>query len=116
MGRRCVLFYLLELSLGEHLGFATAYAIAAAAVIALVTSYAGAAMRSVGRGSVVGGVVVSLYGFLYVLLLMEEYSLLVGSVGLFVILAAIMYVTRHVDWDKPVGASASRDAGNPGSA
>ncbi len=116
IGAALCLFYLLELSLGEHLGFATAYAIAAAAVIALVTSYAGAAMRSVGRGSVVGGVVVSLYGFLYVLLLMEEYSLLVGSVGLFVILAAIMYVTRHVDWDKPVGASASRDAGNPGSA
>ena len=77
--------------------------IAAAAVIVLVTAYAWAAMRSVRRGSIVGAVIVSLYGFLYVLWLMEEYSLLVGSIGLLLILAVIMYVTRHVDWDKPVG-------------
>jgi len=108
IGAALCLFYLLELSLGEHFGFATAYVIAAAAVIVLVTAYAWAAMRSVRRGSIVGAVIVSLYGFLYVLLLMEEYSLLVGSIGLFLILAVIMYVTRHVDWDKPVGESVKK--------
>ena len=108
IGMALCMFYLLELSLSEHLGFAAAYAIAASAVIMLVTSYAWVTMRSARRGSIVGGVIVSLYGFLYVLLLMEEYSLLGGSVGLFLILAAIMYVTRHVDWDKPVGLAGDK--------
>ncbi|MDA1313392.1 MAG: cell envelope integrity protein CreD [Acidobacteria bacterium] len=107
IGMALCTFYLLELSLAEHLGFATAYAIAASAVIGLVTFYARATMGSARRGGIVGAVIVSLYGFLYVLLLMEEYSLLVGSVGLFLILAAIMFVTRHVDWDKPVGAASA---------
>ena len=74
----------------------------------LVTAYAWAAMGSAQRGMVVGGVVMGLYGFLYVLLMLEEYSLLVGSVGLFLILAAIMYVTRHVDWDAPVGGATAK--------
>lgn len=108
IGAALCLFYLLELSLGEHLGFAGAYVIAAAAVIMLVTAYAWAAMGSAQRGMVVGGVVMGLYGFLYVLLMLEEYSLLVGSVGLFLILAAIMYVTRHVDWDAPVGGATAK--------
>ena len=108
IGSALCLFYLLELSLGEHLGFAAAYVIAAAAVIMLVAAYAWAAMGSAQSGMVVGGVVMGLYGFLYVLLMLEEYSLLVGSVGLFLILAAIMYVTRHVDWDAPVGGATAK--------
>ena len=108
IGAALCLFYLLELSLGEHLGFAAAYVIAAAAVIMLVAAYAWAAMGSAQSGMVVGGVVMGLYGFLYVLLMLEEYSLLVGSVGLFLILAAIMYVTRHVDWDAPVGGATAK--------
>ena len=108
IGTALCLFYLLELSLGEHLGFAAAYVIAAAAVIMLVAAYAWAAMGSAQSGMVVGGVVMGLYGFLYVLLMLEEYSLLVGSVGLFLILAAIMYLTRNVDWDAPVGGATAK--------
>ncbi|HLB31515.1 MAG TPA: inner membrane CreD family protein, partial [Gammaproteobacteria bacterium] len=50
------------------------------------------------RALVVGGGVTLLYIYLYILLINEDYSLLIGSIGLFAILGAIMYSTRRVDW------------------
>jgi inner membrane protein len=91
-------FYLLELSLSEHLGFPLAYVIASISVIGMVAAYSVVALRRARRALVVGGGVALLYGYLYVLLRNEDYSLVIGSIGLFVILAAIMYVTRRVDW------------------
>ena len=96
-GAMCI-FYLLELSLAEHLGFAVAYGIAAAAVVALVVSYGLATLKSRRRAGVIGAALTGLYGCLYVLLQIQDYALLVGSLGLFAILAAVMFATRHVDW------------------
>jgi inner membrane protein len=95
LGAALCVFYLLELSLSEHLGFAIAYAVAASAVVALVSAYSAAVLR---RASVVGTGVALLYGYLYVLLTNEDYALLIGSVGLFAALAAVMLVTRRIDW------------------
>jgi inner membrane protein len=100
LGSALCLFYLLELSLGEHLGFPVAYALASAAVVGMVGAYAIAALRSVARAATVGGCVALLYGYLYLLLQNEDYALLLGSVSLFAILGAIMYLTRRVDWYK----------------
>lgn len=96
-GAICV-FYLLELSLSEHLGFMTSYLIATGAIVAQITAYGRAVLRSGRLAAIVGGMVTSLYVYLYVVLTNEDYALLIGSIGVFVLLAAIMRLTRRVDW------------------
>lgn len=98
IGASLCLFYLLELSLAEHIGFALAYALAAAAVVIQVFAYSASVMKSAARGAVLAAVATSLYGCLLVLIRLQDFALLVGSIGLFVILALIMYLTRKVDW------------------
>ena len=92
------IFYLLLLSLSEHVGFDRAYAVAAGATIGLVTWYWSGIVKGLGQGSLMGSALVTLYGFLYLLLRLEDYALLAGSVGLFIILAALMFMTRTVNW------------------
>jgi len=75
-----------------------AYAIASVSVIAMVAAYCLVVLRRIHHALVVAAGVALLYSYLYVLLLNEDYALLIGSVGLFGILAVIMYVTRRVDW------------------
>jgi inner membrane protein len=98
LGGALCLFYLLELSLSEHLGFPLAYAIASVSVIAMVAAYCVVVLRRTSHALVVAAGVALLYSYLYILLLNEDYALLIGSVGLFGILAVIMYVTRCGDW------------------
>jgi len=98
IGSGMCLFYLLELSLAEHFGFVQAYSLASAAVVILVASYSAAVLKARKRAVIVGAVVTLLYIYLYILLMIESYALLAGSVGLFVALAAIMFLTRKVDW------------------
>jgi inner membrane protein len=98
IGAGICLFYLLELSLAEHIGFILAYAIASAAIIALVTSYSAAVLKTNARAAIVGSVVTLLYIYLYVLLMIEDYALLIGSMGLLAVLATIMFSTRNFDW------------------
>jgi inner membrane protein len=98
VGSGMCLFYLLQLSLAEHLGLLLAYLIASGSVTGLVTTYCLSVLKSGKRASVIGGVLALLYGYLYVLLQLEDYALLAGSIGLFVTLAIVMYVTRRIDW------------------
>jgi len=93
----CV-FYLLLLALAEHIGFAPAYIASAVASTALITSYSGAVLRSVRRAAPIGALLTALYGYLYVTLKAEDYALLFGALGVFTVLAAFMYLTRHIDW------------------
>lgn len=98
IGASMCLFYLLELSLAEYCGFIFAYAIASAAIIVLVTSYSAAVLKTKKRAAIIGSVVTLLYIYLYVLLMIQDYSLLVGSIGLLAVLATIMFSTRNLDW------------------
>jgi inner membrane protein len=92
------LFYLLLLSLAEHTGFLAAYATASGAVTLLVTAYSRAVLGSRTRTAAVAALIASLYLYLFVLLQIQDYALLVGSVGLFAALALVMYLTRGIDW------------------
>jgi inner membrane protein len=103
VGAALCLFFLLELSLAEHLGFGLAYALASGGIVGLIGGYAGAVLRSAGRAGVVAGIVTTLYAYLFVLLTNEDYALLAGTLGLFGALAAVMWLTRSVDW-RDVGA------------
>ncbi len=98
-GGLCVtMFYVLVLSLSEHLSFGLAYLISGVAVVALVSVYCSAVLKKQGLAWAVGGVLAILYSYFYLLLLMEDYALLAGSTGLFLLLALIMLITRKVDW------------------
>jgi inner membrane protein len=97
-------FYLLELSLSEHIGFPIAYSAASLSIIVMVAAYSQVIFGRDRRSFVVSTGVAGLYGYLFVLLTNEDGALLVGSIGLFAILAAIMYVTRHIDWYSNNGA------------
>ncbi len=98
IGSAMCLFYLLELALAEHLGFSIAYSLAAALVVGLVFFYASFVLDSRRRAVSVASVLIGLYGCLYALLQIQDYALLAGSLGLFLILAVVMYATRNVDW------------------
>ncbi len=93
----CV-FYLLLLSLSEHIGFGPAYTAAGAATTGLVMLYSGAALTSLKRAGIIALILGSCYLFLYVILQSEDYALLIGSTGLFVILALFMIFTRKINW------------------
>lgn len=96
-GAMCV-FYLLELALSEHIGFGPAYVVATVAIVAQITAYSAAVLGTRRRAAVLGGMVAALYGYLYVVLVNEDYALLIGSIGVFALLAVIMTLTRRVDW------------------
>ena len=98
LGSALCVFYLLELSLAEHIGLPVAYGIASLAVIALIAAYSQAILHRRSLALTVAAGVAGLYGYLYVLLMNEDSALLIGSIGLFAILASVMYVTRNVDW------------------
>ncbi|MEK7390983.1 MAG: cell envelope integrity protein CreD [Fibrobacterota bacterium] len=89
------LFYLLTLAISEHIGFDAAYWIAAGGTTLVISGYAASALSGWGRALFLGSGTQGLYGFLYTLLKAEEWSLLMGSCGLFAILAFVMWVTRN---------------------
>jgi inner membrane protein len=98
VGAAQVLFYLLLLSFSEHIGFAPAYLVAAAATVILTSLYAVSALASVARAAVLCAILSALYGLLYIILNAEDYALLIGSILLFAALAATMFVTRKINW------------------
>ena len=102
----CV-FYLLLLSISEHTGFDRAYLAASSVTTLLVAGYAASVLRGLSRGASVMAALATLYGFLYMLLRLEDYALLAGSIGLFVVLAFVMFVTRRMNWyDMKLGEQA----------
>jgi len=98
VGFAMCLFYLLLLSLSEHIGFDPAYLTAATVTVALLSWYWSRAIGGLMEGALIMTALSALYGFLYLLLRLEDYSLLAGSIGLFVMLALVMYLTRRVNW------------------
>lgn len=100
-------FFLLLLSLSEHLPFGAAYAMAASACVLLLGYYASHMLGSVRRGLPFGAGMALLYGLLYVLLQLEQTALVVGALALFAVLALVMVLTRQVNW---YGLTAPRSA------
>ena len=103
-------FFLLLVSLSEHLPFGLSYGIAASACVLLLSYYASHMLGSLRRGLPFGLGVALLYGLLYVLLQLEQTALVVGAVALFCVLAAVMVLTRRVNW---YGLATARTAPRP---
>jgi len=100
VGLALATFYLLLLALSEHMGFTLSYGVAAAALVALITTYIAGATSNRIAAFWIGAALTITYGILYVILLSEDYALLFGSLLLFVILAALMLATRRMDWSR----------------
>ena len=98
VGLALSLFYSLLLSISEHTSFGRAYLIAAVMTVSLITCYMAGVLKLRRTAMAIGGLLAGLYVYVYVLIGMESYALLAGSVGLFVILAVIMYVSQKIDW------------------
>ena len=98
VGLALCIFYLLLLSLSEQIPFLVAYLVSALATIGLITGYSTAVLKRKKNTAILAFFLVLLYSFLYSLLQLEEYSLLLGSIGLFLILAGVMYMTRNIAW------------------
>jgi len=98
VGAALALFYLLLLSLSEHLGFGQAYLVSAGACVGLIGFYTCHVLRSLGHGLGFASALAALYGLLYGLLSAEDYALLMGSLLLFCLLGVFMVLTRKIDW------------------
>lgn len=98
IGAALVIFFILLLSLSEQIGFDPAYAVACIATIGLITLYSKAIFSAKGNSLWVGTLLALQFGFIYIILQLEDYALLAGSIALFLILALIMYLTRNIKW------------------
>ena len=97
-GLALVLFYTLLLSISEYTGFNLAYLIAGIATIGLVTWFVGSIMKSSKLAVFIGFVLVVVYGYIFTIIQLQDYSLLMGSIGLFIALGIIMYFSRKLQW------------------
>ncbi|UZE05881.1 cell envelope integrity protein CreD [Pseudomonas corrugata] len=98
VGVALAFFYLLLLSLSEHIGFAPAYLVSASACVLLIGFYVCHVLRSVNHGLGFSAGLAALYALLYGLLSAEDYALLMGSLLLFGLLGVFMVLTRKLDW------------------
>jgi len=98
IGFAVLLFYVLLLSLSEQMVFKYAYLISSLSIILLIAGYTKSILSSFAPAAMISGILAVLYGFMYALLQLEDYVLLIGSIGLFVALALVMYLTRKIDW------------------
>jgi inner membrane protein len=110
VGLALAIFFLLLVSLSEHIDFLAAYCVAAAACIALIAYYLSHVLRDAKRGIAFGWALMMLYGVLYGLLSSENNALVLGAILLFAVLAGIMVATRKVDWYALGESSATRTA------
>ncbi len=98
VGLALAMFFLLLVAFSEHIGFAAAYAVSATACVGLITFYVTHVLASRGQGLGFGAALAGLYGLLYGILSSEDYALLMGSLLVFGLLAAVMVLTRRVSW------------------
>ncbi|AXG74875.1 cell envelope integrity protein CreD [Flavobacterium arcticum] len=98
IGLALIMFYTLLISVTEHSSFKFAYAISGVAVIVMIGLYSLSILKNKKFPLLITTSLGALYTFIYVIIQLENYALLVGSIGLFLILGAVMYVSRKIDW------------------
>lgn len=99
VGISLILFYLLLLSFSEQMSFLASYVIASVMTIGLNTVFMRSLLKNNGAALAVGGLLTALYLFIYIIMQLESYALMVGSLGVFVILAVAMFASRKINWN-----------------
>ena len=100
VGLALTLFYSLLLSMSEHIGFVSSYWISAIMTVVLITLYSAGVLKIRKTAAYIGAALFGLYTYIFILIRMETYALLAGSLGLFVILAVLMYLSQRINWSK----------------
>lgn len=100
VGAALVLFYLALLALSEVVAFDLAYLAAALASSLLVTGYSASILHGGRRSLIIAAALALIYGTLWVILQLQDYSLLAGTAVLFAVLATVMFTTRNLDWNR----------------
>lgn len=98
IGLALVIFYSMLLAISEYFSFDISYIIASMSVILLISIYVVSIYKSFKIGSIIFGALSVFYGFMYTILLLQDYSLLIGNIALFALLAAVMMLTRKINW------------------
>jgi inner membrane protein len=98
VGIALCIFYSLLLALSEHINFNLSYLISSFAVIALITIYSLSIFKNKRMSGLMCMILVILYAFVFTILQLEDYALLMGSIGLFIVLAVIMYLSKKINW------------------
>ncbi len=98
IGMAILIFYTLVLSLSEHMHFNYAYILSAIAVTLIISGYAKAIVSNSRFATTILGILTILYSYLFIVLQLEDYALIMGSIGLLIILAIVMYMTRKINW------------------
>lgn len=98
VGLALVVFYTLLLSFSEHMAFNFAYIIATFFTLTIVSFYSYAILKSKKLATLIFGILLIMYGFIFTIIQLEDYALLLGSLGVFSILALVMYHSRSIDW------------------
>lgn len=98
VGIALVVFYTLLLSISEHLKYNMAFIVSALATLLLIVGYVKAILKSNALSMLVTGILTILYSFIFVIIQLQDYALLIGSIGVFLILGLVMYFSRKIDW------------------
>jgi len=98
IGLSLVIFYSILLSLSEYLLFQYSYLSASILVVCLISVYTSNVYSNYKLGMFIGAFLILFYGFMYIILQLQDYSLLLGNIALFIVLATIMYSTRKINW------------------
>ncbi|HEX7847689.1 MAG TPA: cell envelope integrity protein CreD, partial [Chitinophagaceae bacterium] len=98
IGFALILFYTLLLSISEYTGFNIAYSIAALATVGLITWFVKGLLGSMKLSMLLSFVLVLLYSYVFTILQLQDYALLLGSIGLFLTLAIVMRFSRKIQW------------------
>ena len=98
VGVALTVFYTLLLSISEHLKFNLAFIVSAIATLLLIAGYIQAILKSKYLTLLIIGILTILYTFIFVIIQLQDYALLIGSIGIFIILGLVMYFSRKIDW------------------
>lgn len=100
VGIALIVFYTLLLSFSEHMSFSLSYLIASVMTIGIITVFMASVTKDKKTAMGIGLLLAVLYLFIYVLLQLESYALLVGSIGIFIVLGIAMFATQRIEWYK----------------
>src|SRR5690606_27941428 len=98
VGLALVVFYTLLIAFSEHISFLYSYIIASIAIIGLIVVYVKNIFKNDLLTRLMGLLLVILYLFIYIIIQSQDYALIIGSLGLFIVLATVMYLSRNIDW------------------
>jgi inner membrane protein len=109
VGLALLIFYSILLAISEYILFQFSYLISSLLIIALIGFYVKSVYKSKQIASIITGMLFIFYGFMYVILHLQDYSLLLGTIVLFIILASIMFFTRKINWFEIFSSTLSDD-------